>query len=90
MSFSGVCEDHSVLLASGPSPVAVWKGESYGLLACLTFLYWTKNISANILHKIFIATVGEIVLLKACECMYLCMYKKNVYISTLTAPMLWR
>lgn len=27
MSVSGVHEDHSVLLVSGPSLVAIWKGE---------------------------------------------------------------
>lgn len=52
MSVSGVHEDHSVLLVSGPSLVAVWRGElSLSLLeghstlcACLTFLYWTNNM----------------------------------------------
>lgn len=38
MSFSGVREDHSVLLASGPSLVAVWKGDSYGLLGMFDIL----------------------------------------------------
>lgn len=46
MSVSGMHDDHSVLLASGPSLVAFWNGElSYSLLVghstlceCLTFL----------------------------------------------------